>query len=92
MGQSVKPQINQPCIPMPCLRMPDCGEESVTELSVSPSPDTSPAARALCASPGRECRAARPEGGEPENLRWWVNVYEQVKQGHAPESGGQPGR
>lgn len=37
-----------------------------------------------------ERRAARPEVGEPETLRWWVNAFDQVKQGHAPESTPQP--
>lgn len=37
-----------------------------------------------------ECRAAHPEVGEPETLRWWVNAYDQVKQGHAPENAPQP--
>ncbi|WP_270573713.1 hypothetical protein [Candidatus Collinsella stercoripullorum] len=34
--------------------------------------------------------AARPEVGEPEALRWWVNAFDQVKQGHAPEGAPQP--
>lgn len=37
-----------------------------------------------------ERRAARPEVGEPETLRWRVNAYDQVRQGHAPDSGPHP--
>lgn len=34
-----------------------------------------------------ERRAARPEVGEPETMRWWVNAYDQVKQGKPSHTG-----
>lgn len=33
-----------------------------------------------------ERRAAQPALGEDETLRWWVNAYDQVKPGHAPDA------